>query len=142
MNLTFNVPAQYSPYYYFCCVKKFSGYFIYFFYWLLFFVITRLLFLVYHFSLTKTLSGSEILKVFLYGLRMDISFTSYICIFPFLLFFIKFLTTKINIQKVISIYTNFLIILLSFLATADLQLYNAWGYRMDATPLQYLKSPK
>ncbi len=34
------------------------------------------------------------------------------------------------------------IILLSFLTTADLELYTAWGYRMDATPLQYLKSPK
>src|SRR6185312_4057793 len=23
-----------------------------------------------------------------------------------------------------------------------LELYNAWGYRMDATPLQYFKTPK
>ncbi len=25
---------------------------------------------------------------------------------------------------------------------ADLELYNAWGFRMDATPLQYFKTPK
>ncbi|MEO8413733.1 MAG: LTA synthase family protein [Ginsengibacter sp.] len=32
--------------------------------------------------------------------------------------------------------------MLSFITTADLELYTAWGYRMDATPLQYFKSPK
>ena len=35
-----------------------------------------------------------------------------------------------------------MVVLISFLITADLELYSAWGYRMDATPLQYLKSPK
>lgn len=73
---------------------------------------------------------------------MDASFTSYICIFPFLVFFIKFLGIKFNIQKIITVYTIFLVVLLSFLTVADLELYSAWGYRMDATPLQYFKSPK
>ncbi len=35
-----------------------------------------------------------------------------------------------------------MILFLAFLATADLELYSAWGFRMDVTPLQYLKSPK
>ena len=35
-----------------------------------------------------------------------------------------------------------MVVLLSFLTVADLELYSAWGYRMDATPLQYFKSPK
>lgn len=73
---------------------------------------------------------------------MDASFTSYICILPFLLFFIKSIFPKLNPDKIIGPYTVVLIIFLSFLTTADLELYTAWGYRMDATPLQYLKSPK
>ncbi len=73
---------------------------------------------------------------------MDISFTAYICILPFLLFFIKSIFQKFNSNKIIEIYTVIIIILLSFITTADLELYTAWGYRMDATPLQYLKSPK
>ncbi len=73
---------------------------------------------------------------------MDASFTSYICILPFLLFFIKSIFPKLNPGKIIGSYTIVLIIFLSFLTTADLELYTAWGYRMDATPLQYLKSPK
>jgi len=73
---------------------------------------------------------------------MDLSFTSYICIFPFILFFIRTALIKIRIEKVLKIYTIIVIVLISFLTTADLELYTAWGYRMDATPLLYLKSPK
>lgn len=73
---------------------------------------------------------------------MDASFAAYICIFPFILFLIRTAFVKINIEKVIKIYTIIVIAFISFLVTADLQLYTAWGYRMDATPLQYFKSPK
>ncbi len=101
----------------------------------------KAVFLIYHYPLTKTLSGSEILKVFLYGLRMDISFTGYICIFPFLLLLVKSLAINIRINKIIRMYTFILVILISFLTIADLELYTAWGFRMDATPLLYFKSP-
>ena len=73
---------------------------------------------------------------------MDASFTSYICILPFLLFLFKTVFIKLNVERIINVYTIVVIILISFLTTADLELYTAWGYRMDATPLQYFKSPK
>ncbi|MDP4284115.1 MAG: sulfatase-like hydrolase/transferase [Bacteroidota bacterium] len=123
-------------------MKKYTGYIFYFLYWLLFFVAAKALFLLYHYPLSKTLSISEIAKVFLYGLRMDISFTSYICVFPFFLFLVKSVVPNIRINKIIRIYTQFLVILISFLVTADLELYSAWGFRMDTTPLQYFKTPK
>ena len=123
-------------------MKKYQGYLLYFLYWLLFFAIAKVAFLLYHLHLTKTLNGIEILQVFLYGLRMDASFAAYICLFPFLLFFIKSIFVKFKINKIIRIYTYVLVIIISFLIIADLGLYTAWGYRMDATPLQYFKSPK
>jgi len=73
---------------------------------------------------------------------MDASFTSYICILPFLLFLFRTVFIKLNVERIINVYTVVVIILISFLTTADLELYTAWGYRMDATPLQYFKSPK
>jgi len=123
-------------------VKKYQAYLFYFLYWILFFAGAKVAFLLYHFNLTKALTGIEVLKVFLYGSRMDASFTAYICIFPFLLFFIKSIVLKFSVNKIITIYTFILVIVFSFLITADLELYAAWGYRMDATPLQYFKSPK
>ena len=123
-------------------MKKYQGYILYFLYWILFFAIAKVAFLIYHFRLTETLNGTEIFKLFLYGLRMDTSFTAYVCIFPFLLFFIKSVALKFKISKIIKVYTYVLVIIISFLITADLELYHAWGFRMDATPLQYFKSPK
>jgi len=123
-------------------VKKFYPYIAYFGFWVFYFIISRVLFLVYHHALSGALTAAEILKVFLYGSRMDFSFASYISIFPFILFFIRSAFVNINIEKVIKIYTIIVIVLISFVTTADLQLYTAWGYRMDATPLQYFKSPK
>lgn len=123
-------------------MKKYQGYLFYFLYWILFFAVAKVAFLLYHFTLSKTLTAVEVFKVFLYGSRMDASFAAYICIFPFLLFFIKSFLLKLPVNKIIRIYTFVLVIVISFLITADLELYNAWGYRMDATPLQYFKSPK
>lgn len=73
---------------------------------------------------------------------MDASFTAYICILPFLLFLIKSVAPRFQIQKIIRIYTYTLVVILSFLIISDLELYNAWGFRMDATPLQYFKTPE
>ena len=128
--------------YYFRTVKKYQAYFFYFLYWILFFIAAKIAFLLYHPDLTETLTATEIFKVFLYGLRMDASFTAYICILPFLLFLIKSVAPRFEIKKIIRIYTYVLVIIISFLIIADLELYNAWGFRMDATPLQYFKTPE
>ena len=73
---------------------------------------------------------------------MDASFTGYLCIFPFLLFLIQSVAVTFPVKKVIRIYSYVLVSVISFLIIADLELYNAWGYRMDATPLQYFKTPR
>lgn len=73
---------------------------------------------------------------------MDVSFTSYLCIFPFLLFALNAAFIKLRVNKIIQIYTVILVLIISFVSTADLELYRAWGFRMDATPLQYLSSPR
>ena len=103
---------------------------------------SRGLFLIYEASLTKSLSAGDIFNTFYYGMRMDISFTAYICIFPFLMFLIKSVFLRFPDRKIIQVYTYFLIIILSFLVIADLELYKSWGFRMDATPLLYFKDPK
>ena len=123
-------------------MKKYYAYFVYFIFWLFYFFACKALFLIYHHSLTATLAVPGIFKIFLYGSRMDASFISYICIFPFLVFLARSIFIKLNAEKIVGIYSISLIIITSFLITADLELYNAWGYRMDATPLLYLKSPK
>ena len=73
---------------------------------------------------------------------MDASFAAYICILPFFLFLIQSVAVNFEVNKIIRVYSYVLILIISFLIVADLELYNAWGFRMDATPLQYFKTPK
>ncbi len=113
---------------------------LYFSAWVLFFILARIVFLGYHFQQTKTLDIQTIIKCFGYGFRLDCSAVAYICLLPFLFF--CFLGQSKNIQKGIFIYTCLCLVLGSFLIFTDLELYRAWGYRIDTTFLTYLRSPK
>ncbi|MEJ8802286.1 LTA synthase family protein [Pontibacter sp. H249] len=114
---------------------------LYFLFWLLYFVVARALFLVYHADKSGQLSGGDIFYTFLYGLRLDASFTAYICAIPFLLSLVASAWHRFSAATVIRYYTFILLGLISILLAADLELYTFWGFRLDATPLQYLNTP-
>lgn len=122
-------------------MKKYLVYPVYFLFWIFFFVAARVVFLFYHHDLTGALSSDEIFNVFYFGLRLDFSFAGYISIIPFLLLFVKSIFIRFPIQAIIRWYSYLLIGLLSFLTVADLELFTAWGFRMDNTPVQYFKNP-
>ena len=120
---------------------KYSQHFFYYLYWLIFFIFSKGVFLIYHYSKTASLSVSEIANVFLHGLYLDASFSAYVSIIPFFLFFLQAVIKNLRIGKIISIYTILLVLLISFLTVLDLELYKAWGFRLDSTSFQYFKSP-
>jgi phosphoglycerol transferase MdoB-like AlkP superfamily enzyme len=114
----------------------------YFLFWYLFFVVCKILFLVYHFRLTKELSITDIGKVLLYGSKMDLSMTGYFTVLPGLVFVLTSYFKGKIIARIINIYTIILLLITGFLVIADMELYRFWGFRMDTTPLMYLKNPK
>ena len=114
----------------------------YFLFWLLFFGLSRILFLGYQHSATAKLTWPTILSTFGYGLRLDASAAAYVCIVPFVLFIVGSLLPRLPLQKMLSGYSLVIGLVLALLITADLELYRAWGFRLDDTPLQYLSSPK
>src|SRR5438876_262981 len=85
--------------------------------------------------------ADEIAGVFLHGLYLDASFSAYLCVIPFFLFFLQTIFKNLRIRKFISVYTIFFILLLNLITIADLELYKAWGFRLDSTLLQYFNSP-
>ncbi|WP_299760628.1 LTA synthase family protein [uncultured Pontibacter sp.] len=113
----------------------------YFLFWVLYFIVARAIFLIYHLDRTAELSSSDVLYTFVYGLRLDASFAAYISILPFLLLLLASLWRKIKVAAAIRYYTVALLVLLSTLLATDLELYSHWGFRLDASPLQYLNSP-
>ena len=49
-----------------------------YFFWVLFFVVFKAIFLIANHNFTSALSAGEVLKVFLYGLKMDLSAAGYL----------------------------------------------------------------
>jgi phosphoglycerol transferase MdoB-like AlkP superfamily enzyme len=127
---------------YLCRVKnRFAFQPRYFLFWLLFFALSRALFLLYHFKSSQQLDGSTVAGTFVYGLRLDASAAAYLCLLPFLLFILSSPWPRFPLGRIVAVYSSVAAVGLSALVTADLELYRAWGFRLDDTPLQYLNSP-
>ena len=119
-------------------LRLFGAYTIF---WLSFFILARLLFLLYENTLSFDLKFVEWILVFVNGFRMDLSTTGYILALVGLLLTFTSFANGIWINRFLKPLTFILITLCSCIIVADLELYTNWGYRMDATPLLYLKNP-
>ncbi len=115
---------------------------VYFFSWVFLFELFRLVFLLYHSDAAKELSTSTALLTFFYGLRMDLSTAAYVTL-PVCLFVIGSLFIPFFKKRTIYLfYTAILLLFAVLLVVADLEVYKQWAFRIDATPLKYLNSPK
>ena len=111
-------------------------------FWVLSFVILKVLFLAYHFQETAELPGQEIFQIIGHGFKLDLSFSAYIAALPFLLISLSVFIPLPFIRILLKGYTIFVILLISVLTVIDLELFKAWGFRLDATPLGYLNTPQ
>jgi len=121
---------------------KFKFLLLYFISWVIFFDLLRIVFLAYHLDKTKNLGFSTVISSFWYGLRMDMSVAAYIlvpvCLFVLLSLFIHFFRRLI----IYKIYTFVVLLLIALISFFDLEIYNHWGFRIDASPLKFLTTPK
>lgn len=115
---------------------------LYYGFWVIFFVAARIIFLGYHIEDTKLLTLETVWGIFWNGIRMDFSMAGYLSIIPFLLVCFSNFVKKSRLENWIFSYTFVLVFIISLLIVIDLQVFNTWGYRIDATPLYYLKSPR
>ncbi|MBC6605741.1 LTA synthase family protein [Hymenobacter sp. BT188] len=114
----------------------------YFLFWLVFFVAAKAIFLGYHTAKMAKLSWATVGGIFGYGLRLDASTAAYLCILPFVLLLGGNLAgPRFPTDRLIRFYTAVMGVVVSVFTVADLELYRAWGFRLDATPLQYIDSP-
>lgn len=96
----------------------------------------------YYFEKAIDIGNKNIVLSFVYGLKLDLSFTAYLSIFPFLLVTLSyFINTKI-LQRILATYTSILIIVISLLMMIDIGLYKAWGVRLDNSFLSYIDTPE
>jgi phosphoglycerol transferase MdoB-like AlkP superfamily enzyme len=113
----------------------------YYLFWLAYFVFYKGLFLAYNYDHTASLTFGEILRVFFYGSRMDLSAAGYMTMLPGVLLACTPLLKPHLIEKIIHWYTFIFLVINSFLGIIDLGLYPAWGTRLNAQILPYFSHP-
>jgi phosphoglycerol transferase MdoB-like AlkP superfamily enzyme len=111
-------------------------------FWMVFFTISRLYFIVINYHFIKKFDLLLILQCFRHGWVMDLSATGYLMLIPGLLLVFFALVRKDFILKALHWYTFVFVGIIALLIVSDAKLYGFWGYRMDSTPLLYLKTPQ
>ena len=110
-------------------------------FWLVVFFLSRILFLGYNFSLAKGISFAEYPQVFIRGLWMDSSMTGYFGLICSLFLGVFFFLKGKHLRIVMDVFTFILLLFVVPIVLTDVELYRNWGFRMDSTPLLYLRTP-
>ncbi|MDR1171140.1 MAG: sulfatase-like hydrolase/transferase [Bacteroidales bacterium] len=114
----------------------------YFLYWIVFFAVARLVFMAYNHELSFLMSAGEWFSTFRYGLRMDASMSGYISAVAALILTASAFMRGKAAAGAMSAYTATALVIACILVVSDMELYRHWGFRLDSTPLGYLKTPR
>jgi hypothetical protein len=110
-------------------------------FWMLFFITARMFFIVTQYKVAFTNGFGELFQTFWHGSKLDISTTGYYFLLPVLIA-IPGVFMSVNLYRsFLRWYTYILIFFSSVIVVADANLYSYWGFRMDYTPMLYLKTP-
>lgn len=113
----------------------------YYLFWTGFLLAARVVFLAWEHARTARLPPAMLGAVLLHGLRMDLSAAAYATVLPALLAAVSAAGPARVVRATLHAYTVTLIAVVSLLVAADLGVYDAWGYRLDASPFAYLAFP-
>lgn len=103
---------------------------------MLYFSAARFLFMAYQ----RKLGG--LLGAMVHGWHMDLSMTGYCVLLAAVLLALLWPLSAKWHRRILDATTLVLLIPLSIVILADMELYRHWGFRIDATPLLYLRTPK
>ena len=108
---------------------------------ILLFTTQRIVFVLFLAEEFKSISLSQILLAFAYGMPMDVAATAGILILISLFLIANLFVPQIQLQKPTRIFV-LLIIIISWLITAvDISLYESWGTRINSKTISYLAYP-
>jgi len=124
-------------------MKRIISFFLkYYIFWIGYFLLFKIIFLLYNFGQTNSLSWNEIIKVFSFGKRMDLSSAAYLTMIPGIFMACSTFIKPEIIGRIIKWYTFLILLGITFLGILDIVLYPSWGTRLNAQILPYLANPK
>ena len=84
---------------------------------------------------------TDVCQVIWHGLTLDISTSLYILTLPFLVTMASVWYKSRWMGTVLKVYFGIIALAMALAFTADTSLYPFWGFKLDATCLQYLETP-
>jgi phosphoglycerol transferase MdoB-like AlkP superfamily enzyme len=110
-------------------------------FWLAFFIFARMFFMLMQPHNTFSESFGGIVGAFWHGSKLDISTTGYYLLLPVLLAIPSLYFRNEWYKLFMRWYSYILIVFSAIIIVSDANLYSYWGFRMDYTPMLYLKTP-
>ena len=109
---------------------------------ILYFIFYRTVFIFYNISALTDVSIGTLLKSYLYGLKLDLSFSGYMMFIPSLILAASpTIGSRASSTMLIGSIT-LILSAVSIIEIIDMQVYSYWGEKFDAMHLRYLKDPK
>ena len=122
--------------------KRLIAFGCYALFWLGFFFIARLFFIFVQYHSAFQNSIGDLLGTFWHGVKLDISTIGYYLLIPMLIAIPGIYFSGNWYRIFLRWYSYILIVFSSFIIISDANLYSYWGFRMDFTPMLYLRTPK
>lgn len=117
----------------------------YYLFWTGLFLAARVVFLAWEHARAARLGPAMLGAVMLHGLRMDLSAAAYATVIPAVLVALSAVGPPQAVRAlrtVLGAYTVTLVATVSLMVAGDLGVYDAWGFRLDASPFAYLALPR
>lgn len=110
-------------------------------FWMGYYAVLRGVFLAYHHGEAGRAGVGTIAGTFLHGARMDLAAAAGPCLIVFPLVALSVFAPRIAGRVIVALSLLFVVVV-ALLATIDVELYRAWGFRIDGSILQYFKTPR
>lgn len=108
----------------------------------LIFMMEKPLFMLYASGSNHNYGIKDYIKVVWHGLTIDFSVAGYLTILPLLLIIIGIWISSFPIKRILLVYDAIISLVLSLIFVGDAALYPFWGFKLDASVLFYLRTPK
>ncbi len=98
--------------------------------------------MLYNGAVEKGLSFTDYLQVMYHGAGLDAAAAGYLTVIPFLLVLVSVWCKRFPLKKILWGYYVLTAVCISVIFMADMALYPFWGFKLDASVLLYIDSPK
>ena len=104
------------------------------------FIAAKLVFMLVNYE-GHAFGVSDVVAVIAHGLSLDLSTSLYFLILPFLITLVSLWWDDRRLHTILRIYYGIIATMMTFAFVADTSLYPFWGFKLDASCLQYLEAP-